>query len=221
MTEEGSARSAVSAVGAEPNSSRDRRGPDGRSCRVFLGVPHSSLVFSDSISSIVSASLGRHDVRIGMASSSLLCYNFNRPWADALIYSPRPDYFAMHHSDIRAPDGWVNTLIESLEQHGADMISAVVPTKTLGGHTSTAVVDLEGYRRRRLTVREVAQLPPVFDARMAGALYGVGCGRWTSQHAVSVGTPWVEAGSIAGKPFKREVRARASTASGLSILWLR
>src|SRR5689334_15921191 len=76
--------------------------------RVFLGVPHSGTLFTDSLSSVVSSSLGRHDVRIGAAASSLLCFNFNRLWADALNYSPRPDFFAMHHSDIWAPDGWVD-----------------------------------------------------------------------------------------------------------------
>lgn len=141
--------------------------------RVFLGLPHSGTIATDSISSLVAASLGRYDMQIGAAASSLLCYNFNRLWADALNCEPRPDFFAMHHSDIAAPDGWVDVLIETLEQERADMVSAVVPIKTARGLTSTGVVDIDQARRRRLTVREVATLPPVFDAKIAGALCGV------------------------------------------------
>jgi hypothetical protein len=141
--------------------------------RVFLGLPHSGTIFTDSISSLVSASRGRFDVRIGAAASSLLCYNFNRLWSDALNYAPRPHYFAMHHSDIWAPDGWLDVLIEILEEERVDLVAAVVPIKTPHGHTSTGVVDLDGYRRRRLTVHEVAKLPPVFNAGIAGRFFGV------------------------------------------------
>jgi hypothetical protein len=125
------------------------------------------------MSSLMVASLGRYDVQIGAAASSLLCYNFNRLWADALSCDPRPDFFAMHHADISAPDGWLDTLIQTLEEEQAAMVSAVVPIKTAHGHTSTGVVDMDASRRRRLTVREVARLPPVFDAKIAGELCGV------------------------------------------------
>src|SRR5262249_44713674 len=63
--------------------------------------------------------------------------------------------------------------IETLEAERADLVSVVVPIKTPHGHTSTAVVDLDGNRRRRLTVREVASLPAVFDAAVAGKIWGV------------------------------------------------
>jgi hypothetical protein len=144
-----------------------------RKRRVFLGLPHNGTIATDSMSSVMTASLGTYDVGIGAAASSLLCYNFNRLWADALNVSPRPDFFAMHHSDIGAPDGWLDVLIEILEAKRADMVSAVVPIKTGHGNTSTGVLDVDGSRRRRLTVREVATLPPVFDAKAAGALSGV------------------------------------------------
>jgi hypothetical protein len=141
--------------------------------RVFLGLPHGGTIATDAISGLTTASLGRHDVSIGAAASSLLCYNFNRLWADALNCVPRPEFFAMHHSDIVAPDGWLDVLVETLEQEGADLVSAVVPIKTNHGLTSTAVVDTDESRRRRLSVREVATLPPVFDAKLAGVLCGV------------------------------------------------
>jgi hypothetical protein len=149
------------------------RGPAAGRPRVFLGLPHNGTIATDSMSSVMTASLGRHDVGIGAAASSLLCYNFNRLWADALNCAPRPDFFAMHHSDIAAPDGWLDVLIDTLVEERADMVSAVVPIKTGHGHTSTGVVDMDGARRRRLSVREVATLPPVFDAKMAGTLCGV------------------------------------------------
>jgi hypothetical protein len=158
--------------------------------RVFLGLPHGGTIATDSISGLNNASLGHHDVSIGAAASSLLCYNFNRLWADALNCVPRPDFFAMHHSDIVAPDGWLDVLIETLEQEGAAMASAVVPIKTSHGLTSTGIVDRAESRRRRLSVREVATLPPVFDAKIAGGLCGardpvliVNTGLWVCRFA--------------------------------------
>lgn len=141
-----------------------------RAPSVFLGLPHNGQTSTDAILSLGVASRGALDVRISAAASSLLCFNFNRLWVDALNTKPRPDYFAMHHSDLSAPDGWLDTLVRTLEEEHADMVSAVIPIKTSHGFTSTGVVDVDKMVRRRLTVREVATLPEVFDAKLAGEL---------------------------------------------------
>jgi len=165
---------------------------------VFLALPHSGSMCPESMVSIGQASGGRFDVSIDAQGSSLLVRNFNQLWATALNLPERPKYFAMHHSDIAAPPGWIDVLIDTLEEQKADMVSAVVAIKSFDGMTSTAVLDLETKARRRLTVTEVSKLPPVFDGADAGALFGinpersvllVNTGLWVCRFADQ---PWIE-----------------------------
>jgi hypothetical protein len=171
-------------------------GPEETPPDVFLGLPHSGGMAPESMFSLGIASLGKYTVRLEAVGSSLLAYNFNRLWAEALNLNPRPRYFAMHHSDIAAPAGWLDVLIDELENEHADLVSAVVPIKDFQGLTSTAVIDLERDARRRLTVTEAMSLPLTFDAKIAGAKLGanqpvllVNTGLWVCRFA---GQPWVE-----------------------------
>ena len=167
--------------------------------RVYLGLPHSGSMCPETMMSLGQASSKRTlDVSLGFHGSSLLCRNFNALWCEALNQEPRPDYCAMHHSDIVAPPGWLDVLVANLEETGADMVSAVVAIKDYNGLTSTAVLDLAAKRRRRLTVTECLSLPEVFGAEEAGALYGikpsdavllVNTGLWVCRFA---GNPWIE-----------------------------
>lgn len=149
-----------------------------RAKRVYVGLPHSGQMCPETMMSLGSASAGRTlDVSMGFHGSSLLCRNFNALWCEALNLEPRPDYFAMHHADITAPGGWLDKLVAKLEEHDADMVSAVVAIKDFHGLTSTAVLDLETSKRRRLTVAETLSLPEVFGADEAGALFGLAPGK--------------------------------------------
>lgn len=104
--------------------------------------------------------------------NSLLANGFNKCWCEALNRSPRPDYFAMLHADIGPAPCWLDVLIAELERVGADLISAVVPFKSMDGLTSTGM-DTRPEHMRRLTVAELMQLPETFDGADLRVLWDV------------------------------------------------
>ena len=97
-------------------------------------------------------------------TSSLLARGFNELWCAAL--NGGYDYFAMLHGDISPVDGWLDILLEEMEATGADVVSAVSPIKSSHGLTSTAIDDPDNkwIVERRLTMKEVMELPETFDA---------------------------------------------------------
>lgn len=149
------------------------------------------------------ASQNRFAVSPSVAWTSLLPFTFNLIWTGALndragaatweldgSMGTRPiDYFAMIHDDIKPDGGWIGTLVGELEATGADLISAVVPIKDGRGLTSTAVDDTgDAWNPRRLTLKEVHDLPPTFgDSDVGGALL-LNTGLWVCRFD----RPWVE-----------------------------
>jgi predicted O-methyltransferase YrrM len=107
-------------------------------------------------------------------SGSLLAHNFN-----ALLCGP-VNYFAMLHSDVEPEEGWLDKLIEEMEDRDLDMLGAVVPIKDLKGLTSIALQNPSGDAWRplcRLTMKEVMSLPETFTAEDTGydLLLNTGC----------------------------------------------
>jgi hypothetical protein len=153
---------------------------------VFMAMPHyCGQVHADAAKSFwceacVDDSIDTLTVDHG---SSLLANCFNSFWALALNWRDerrRPDFanqyagrpithFAMLHADIAAAPGWLNTLMAEMEATDADIVSAVVPIKSVDGTTSTAISSDDPFRvTRRLTMHEVMQLPETFDAEACG-----------------------------------------------------
>lgn len=136
--------------------------------------------------------LGDVNVTVSRIASSMTCESFNTGVATAK--NGRYDYFAMLHSDVSAPPGWLGDLLTCLNESEADVIHAVARIKNDIGYTSTAVAyDPDPWtRKRRVTVKEAFQLPDVFtiediqreidpDAKML--LFNPGCslirmGQW-------------------------------------------
>jgi hypothetical protein len=50
-------------------------------------------------------------------------------------------WFAMLHADVAPEPGWLDKLIAEAEQHGADIVSTVIPLKDFTGKTSTAIAN--------------------------------------------------------------------------------
>lgn len=98
------------------------------------------------------------------SQSSLLAYGFNSLWAMALNHRNEGiTHFAMLHADIVPLDPfWLDTMREMMDRTGVDVISAVVPIKSSHGFTSTAL-DTDPWHPRKLTLKEVADLPVTFQ----------------------------------------------------------
>jgi hypothetical protein len=101
-------------------------------------------------------------------------------------------HFAMLHSDVAPDPGWLDVLIGELLRIDADVVSAVVPIKNNRGLTSTAVQvseDLWGPPMpRRLTLREVFDLPQTFSSEDVGGQILLNTGCWVCD----ITRPWCE-----------------------------
>jgi len=121
------------------------------------------------------------EVRAVSPASSLLASCFNSCWALARNEweAGRCDAFAMIHSDVSAPLHWLDVLYREMEKTGVDLISCVIPIKDGRGLTSTVVDDTgDPWRRRRLTMREVAALPETFTDKDVGGPLLLNTGLW-------------------------------------------
>jgi hypothetical protein len=61
----------------------------------------------------------------------------------------------MIHSDVMPDNGWLDTMLDEMEKHSADLLCVVLPIKSHHGLTSTAVRSRETGYFKRLTLREV------------------------------------------------------------------
>jgi hypothetical protein len=132
---------------------------------IFLGVPHYGELVAEAITSLINPTC-KHRLKIQTNCASLLAHNFNRLWCSALNDRDKLGltHFAMHHADVCAPSGWLDTMLEEMERVGADILSSVIPLKDSRGLTSTAVRDRVTNRIRRITLKELHEyLPVTFD----------------------------------------------------------
>jgi hypothetical protein len=157
--------SSVQEPATPPASSQgDESKPLTTPLRCLLGLPSNCWIHSDVLVSVASAGDRVVEAKVKFAAGSLLCHVFNQLWCDALNSTPRPDLFAMHHADLSAGPGWLDDLVEEMFRSGADLISCVVAIKDPRGLTSTGLLDTETGRLRRVTIRELADLPDTFGA---------------------------------------------------------
>lgn len=153
--------------------------------KILLVQPSYGQVTSSAANSFYRASSGKlqmdgqsHGVKVDTlaSQSSLLANNFNRAWCAGL--NGDYDYFAMLHADITCSEFWLDTMIEELERYDFDVLSAVVPIKSMKGTTSTAVDGGDRWHPAcRLTMREAFALPVTFTAEDVGypLLLNTGC----------------------------------------------
>lgn len=104
----------------------------------------------------------------GQVVSSLLPDAFNSLMCHALNFiedGQRATHFVMLHGDIAPQEGWLTILLDEMEETGVDVLSAVVPIKSIElDTTSTAVGKLDGrYSKfRRISTEESMLLPKTF-----------------------------------------------------------
>lgn len=118
--------------------------------------------------------------------TSLLDHCFNMLWAEALDRRDElgATHFAMIHADVEPPMGWLDDLAEELLRLDADIVSSVIPIKNSCGLTSTAInpndcfAEYGSWVPRRLTMREVSQLPETFGAQDVGCPLLLNTGLW-------------------------------------------
>lgn len=152
--------------------------------RAMLGQPGYGELTAGAAAAFWLASNGKLEVERRYNEGSLLAQNFNSLWCYALNYSHkggRLDYFAMLHSDVEPQPGWLDELVEELEERELDVLGAVVPIKSPGGLTSIAIAREDGDPWRpacRLTMHEVFNLPATFTSEDLGGPLLINTGCW-------------------------------------------
>lgn len=140
--------------------------------RVFLALPNNHTIANETWQSVLDS--GRPDLFVytWRAENSLLAHNFNGCIAKCLGMGGF-DYYAQIHADVGAEKGWLGAMVDELEANSLDALHAVVPIKNGSGLTSTAVAysDDEWGLERRITVRELAELPTTFDINVIRERY--------------------------------------------------
>ncbi len=131
--------------------------------RIAIVLPHTGLVHPEAMMAVEHASR-RHETFGIPQQNSILCHNFNILWCDVLNSRERDGttHLAMVHSDLNTEEYWLDTEIDEMEDHGADVISAVIPIKGPEGLTSTGVGTFGSRYVRRLTLTEIHKLPVTF-----------------------------------------------------------
>jgi hypothetical protein len=139
-----------------------------RAHKVFLAVPHYDQLAPQALDGLMLCT-DRHHFHIRCGGGSLLAMGFNSLWCAAL--NTRAEHawthFAMHHSDLEAPPGWLDTLLDEMDRVRADLLSVCVPIKDQRGLLSTGWQEESG-AITRLTMAEVMKLPETFSAADLG-----------------------------------------------------
>lgn len=151
--------------------------------RTFLGMPGYGEITAGAAKGFWRATANPDGCEFKYYEGSLLANCFNRLWADALNIrhaGRRLDYFAMQHSDIEPEDGWLDALIEELEDRDLDVLGVVAPIKSPEGLTSIALHDPGDNWKvfTRLTMREVYRLPQTFTSDDVGGPLLLNTGLW-------------------------------------------
>jgi hypothetical protein len=137
---------------------------------LYLGVPHYGAIEPNTVPGLVQASFSASRVRLRLNGASLLAFNFNLLWCEALNGREQPGFthFLLHHADIQAPGGFADSLMDEMDRTGADVLSVVVPLKDDRGLTSTGTMppcpEAQYPVVKRLTMKEVCKLPTTFSA---------------------------------------------------------
>ncbi len=114
--------------------------------------------------------------QVAKTQMSLLACGFNRLYATALNQRPKCTHFLLLHADVVPENGFVKALHAEMERTGAGILSTVLPLKDNRGLTSTGLMAEYGrpFRRRRVTMTELAHLPQTFGGRDVARLFGHG-----------------------------------------------
>lgn len=146
---------------------------------------------SNNTRAIVDAFMCRSSPRVitySAISSSLLCYNRNRAWCEALNRRMQNDctHLLFIDSDVEpARPDWLDHMLNEMERVKAQVLGAVVPLKDSDGETSCAIATTE-WAARRMTIRNLQTYPDTFTEE--GLLVSTGLmlinmsdGNWHSQ----------------------------------------
>jgi hypothetical protein len=169
--------------------------------KIFYCLPHNGEWVPEGMPSAMMPSK-RFAVNWPLNRSSFLNHSFNMYWCAALNQKPRPEFWAMHHADMSAEPGWLDVLMDIMQEKQADVVSCVAAIKDHTGDTNAAILtklDGEGTDLRRLSIAEANELPDVFCSSDIGHPLLVNTGLWLVRFGA-----WAE--EFPGFSFNNQIR---------------
>jgi hypothetical protein len=134
--------------------------------KILLGHPHNGFITEGAARAMLRPS-ENHDVMVMPFGGSLLAAGFNYLLCQALnMYNEgKITHFAFIHADVAPEDGWLDILVDEMEEKKADFVSCVIAIKDGRGLTSTGVGQwgMEWSPKKRFTIKEVLSLPGTFS----------------------------------------------------------
>lgn len=153
----------------------------------FIGMPTSDgTAHVAAVMAMGASCLGKTSFEFAVATSTALSYNFNQLYARALDRRPQVTHFAMIHSDVCPGAGWLDVLMEEMDKHDADLISAVIPLRNKSGLTSTCLAEDPWGKRHVLSLKEI------FDLYKSETFTDFGLLTNTGLMLLNLDGPWAE-----------------------------
>lgn len=172
---------------------------NGRRPLIFIALPHrpggsiSFGLWTATQPGMMGQGFDIHSIR--PQPCSLLNFNFNMLWAEALNLRLKGiplTHFCMVHDDVcPEPGKWLQTLIEEQERVGADILSCVIALKDGCGLSSTGILRWQECLLKKFTIEQCLSFGKTFNADAAGypgecLLVNSGC--WICDFT----QPWIE-----------------------------
>lgn len=132
---------------------------------------------------------------------TILTSGHNLLWATALEWRVKYGlkYYLNLHDDVRPSPDFITAMLEIMERSEADVVGCSIAIKDDRGLTSTCVTFVDGHEiwRRRITLREMNQLPLFFDVSDVCKLFGYDASKCylgvnTGLMMVRMAPAWVE-----------------------------
>lgn len=137
---------------------------------VLIAIPAASnTIHADMAQQVYCNASRNYKVSVIRMTSSLLANNCNRLWCYGVNLRKQHNFkwFSMLHTDVVPEPFWIDKMIATASEYGADLLSAVIPIKNPTGITSTAVQlgNEFPYDTLRLTLRQLwdPHFPGTFD----------------------------------------------------------
>ncbi len=141
---------------------------------VALGCPGRNFGWS-TLTGIVQSSLGAH--RVDLDNNGNGFDDLNVLWERALNRAEAGEitHYVQLHADIIPQAGFVDLLMDEIEETGADLVSVACAMKDKRGVLNCGIGSLKNPwgAYRRLTSHELHRLPPTFDATRLKAAFSL------------------------------------------------
>lgn len=171
----------------------DQLCPPAPRANICLGVPFNWCFQPGLMMGLMHATQNKHNVSAVVINSGCLPHGMNCTFHEFFngFKNDKFTHFGMIHSDMRPDKHWIDTLIEEMDKHGADFISAAARIKDDRNLTNMGVQKPGEPNTRRITMTELFELPETFS--VADTIYPDYWPAFNTGACLVKAGPWMDA----------------------------